>query len=160
MGLNLVPAYEYPQEVAALFTEYTDTLIAGDPEFRKYLDKQNYEEEVSHLEVKYGRPYGRLYLARWDGEIAGCIGLRKIDQYNCEMKRLYVRPEFQGKGIGRALAEMVIADAKEIGYSNMLLDTLPFLKTAIHMYKSMGFYEIPSYNNSPMEGLVYLKLEL
>lgn len=160
MGLSLVPAYEFPQEVAALFTEYTNTLIAGDPEFRKYLDKQNYEEEVRHLEIKYGWPCGRLYLARWDGEVAGCIGLRKIDQHNCEMKRLYVRPEFQGKGIGRALAEKVIADAREIGYSNMLLDTLPFLQTAIDMYKSMGFYEIPSYNNSPMEGLVYLKLEL
>ena len=160
MGLSLVPAYEYPREVAALFTEYTDTLIAGDPEFRKYLNKQNYEQEVKHLEVKYGQPYGRLYLAHWDGNIAGCIGLRKIDQHNCEMKRLYVRPEFQGKGIGRALAQKVIADAREIGYSSMLLDTLPFLQTAIDMYKSMGFYEIPSYNNSPMEGLVYLKLEL
>ena len=65
--------------------------------FKKYLDIQNYDEEIEHLEMKYGMPYGRLYLIYCDEKLAGCIGLRKIDNQNCEMKRLYIRPEFRGK---------------------------------------------------------------
>ena len=160
MGLVIVPGYGYPEEICRLFTRYTDTLVEGDPEFRRYLDKQNYQQEVQHLEEKYGKPHGRLYLALWDDIPVGCVGLRRLDDRNCEMKRLYVCPEFQGKGIGKQLAQRVIRDAREIGYEGMMLDTLPFLKQAIGMYRDMGFYEIPSYNNSPMENLVYLKLDL
>ena len=76
------------------------------------------------------------------------------------MKRLYVRLKFRGKQIGEKLIEKIIKDAKEIGYSSMLLDTLPFLKSAIRLYKKYGFYEILSYNNSPMETSIYMKLDL
>ena len=92
--------------------------------------------------------------------LAGCIGLRKIDDFNCEMKRLYVRPYFRGKHIGDYLVRKIIDDAKKIGYKHMLLDTLPFLKNAIHMYKKYGFYEISCYNDSPLETTVYMKLDL
>ena len=76
------------------------------------------------------------------------------------MKRLYVRPEFRGKRLGNILVEKIIADAKEIGYSYMLLDTLPFLQSAIRMYKKFGFYEIERYNDSPMDTSIYMKLDL
>ncbi len=98
--------------------------------------------------MKYGMPYGRLYLVYCDERLAGCIGLRKIDNENCEMKRLYTRPEFRGKKLGNILVEKIIEDAKKTGYSYMLLDTLPFLQSAIHIYKKFGFYEIESYIES------------
>jgi ribosomal protein S18 acetylase RimI-like enzyme len=78
----------------------------------------------------------------------------------CEMKRLYVKPEFRGNGIAKILAERIISDAKSIGYSSMLLDTLPFLQTAISMYRKMGFYEIECYNDSPLDDTIYMKLDL
>ena len=83
MNLEILPAFDYPQEVRALFSEYTQMLIAGDSSFSQYLALQNYDEEIAHLEKKYGPPWGRLYLARWEGQIAGCIGLRRLDEENC-----------------------------------------------------------------------------
>lgn len=160
LGIQIQPAYGFPQEVAALFSEYTDMLIAGDAKFRKYLDIQDYDEELKHLEVKYGLPCGRLYVAYCDGKLAGCIGLRKINEKECEMKRLYVRPGFRGRHIGGELVRRIIEDAKEIGYTYMLLDTLPFLQSAIRIYREYGFYEIPSYNDSPMDTSIYMKLDL
>lgn len=160
MELKIVPAYSFPKEIRILFSEYTKMLIEGDSSFQKYLELQNYDEELEHLDIKYGLPDGRLYIAFYHGELAGCIGLRKIDEWNCEMKRLYVRPAFRGKKIGSKLIQQIIKDAKEIGYSHMLLDTLPFLKSAINMYETIGFYEIPSYNDSPMTTSIYMKLDL
>lgn len=160
MNITIIPAYDYPQEIGILFSEYTNMLIAGDPSFQKYLDIQHYDEELKNLNVKYGTPYGRLYLAYYNNELSGCIGLKKMDKQHCEMKRLFVRPSFRGKQIGNQLIQQIINDAKEIGYSYMLLDTLPFLKSAIHMYKKFGFYEIESYNDSPMSTSIYMKLDL
>lgn len=160
MGIKIVSAYDRAEEVRRLFEEYTDMLVENDPSFQEYLDIQNYSEEMEHLEKKYGLPDVRLYLAYCDEELAGCIGLRKMDSQNCEMKRLYVRPAFRGRKIGNLLVEKIIDDAKKIGYSYMLLDTLPFLKSAIHMYKKYGFYEINSYNDSPMNTSIYMKLNL
>lgn len=160
MGLKILPAYEYAEEIRALFCEYTALLIAGDGTFKEYLAVQNYDEEISHLSSKYGLPGGRLYIAFYDGEAAGCVGLRKIDEKNCELKRLYVRSAFRGKHIGNTLIRQIIKDAKEIGYSHILLDTLPFLTDALHLYKACGFYEIPSYNDSPMSTSIYMKRDL
>ncbi|MBU9729071.1 GNAT family N-acetyltransferase [Diplocloster modestus] len=160
MDIKIVPAYEQREEISILFSEYINTLITNDESFKKYLHIQNYDEEVEHLESKYGMPDGRLYSVSCDGKLAGCVGLRKIDNQNCEMKRLYVRPEFRGKKLGNILIEKIIGDAREIGYSYMLLDTLPFLQGAIHMYRKFGFYEIESYNNSPMDTSIYMKLDL
>ena len=160
MDIKITPAYEFREEIKDLFSEYTDMLISGDPAFKKYLQIQNYDEELEHLEIKYGMPEGRLYLAWCDGKAAGCIGLKKIDKDNCEMKRLYVRPEFRGRKIGELLIRKIIDDAKKTGYKHMLLDTLPFLKSAVHMYKKWGFYEIDCYNNSPMDASIYMRLDL
>lgn len=160
MEVILISAYDHPQEVGLLFSEYTDMLIAGEPSFGNYLDIQHYDEEVKHLETKYGLPFGRLYLAYYDSSLAGCIGLRKIDEKNCEMKRLYVRPQFRGKHIGDQLVRKIVEDAGEIGYSHILLDTLPFLESALHIYKKYGFYEIESYNDSPVASSVYMRLDL
>lgn len=160
MNIQILPAFNRPDTVRALFSEYTEMLAAGDPSIQQYLDIQHYDEELNHLEAKYGLPDGRLYLAYCDGEPAGCIGLRKIDSRNCEMKRLYVRPSFRGKKIGFRLVEQILKDAKEIGYAYILLDTLPFLQSAIQMYKSFGFYEIESYNDSPMDTSIYMKRPL
>ena len=160
MDIELVLAYSFSQEVDMLFSEYTNMLIEKDSAVKKYLDIQHYDEELKHLEIKYGLPYGRLYLAYCNGELAGCIGLRKIDDLNCEMKRLYVRPKFRGKYIGNYLIQNIIFDAKKIEYSYILLDTLPFLEAAIHLYKKFGFYEIPSYNYSPIDTSIYMKLDL
>lgn len=160
MGVKLKLAYSCKDEIGELFTEYTNMLLEGDPTFKKYLDIQNYDQEVEDLEEKYGKPEGRLYIVYFNGQVAGCIGLRKIDNENCEMKRLYVRPEFRGNHIGNELVNRIIDDAKEIGYKFMLLDTFPFLENAIQMYKNFGFYEISSYNNSPMDSLIYMKMDL
>lgn len=160
MSIEIVEAYTHKDEVRGLFAEYTDMLIEGDGNFKKYLEIQNYDEELEHLENKYGLPCGRLYLAYYEGMLAGCIGLKKIDDFNCEMKRLYVRPQFRGKHIGDYLVKQIIEDARGIGYMHMLLDTLPFLSNAIHMYKKFGFYEIDSYNDSPLDTSIYMKLDL
>lgn len=160
MSVRIEAGYGYPDEIAMLFSEYTDMLVENDPEFAKYLGKQNYDEELKHLEGKYRLPYGRLYIALDGDRAVGCAALRRIDEENCEIKRLYVRSEYRKNGLGRRLAEQIVADAKSIGYKRMLLDTLPFLKNAIALYKSMGFYEIESYNNSPMKGLIYMRLDL
>lgn len=160
MDIKIVLAYMHTQEITALFSEYTNMLIANDRSFQNYLDLQRYDEEIQHLEEKYGMPSGRLYLAYCDGEAAGCIGLKNMDGMNCEMKRLYVRPQFRGKNIGKLLIQKIIGDAKEIGYSYMLLDTLPFLEKAIHMYEKFGFYTIDCYNNSPMSTSIYMRLDL
>lgn len=160
MKLEIIPAYDQPLEVGLLFSEYSKLLVTGEPSFKGYLDIQGFDAEIKDVKEKYGLPWGRLYLAYYDGELAGCIGLKKMDEQNCEMKRLYVRPEFRGKKIGSRLVEKILADAKDIGYSHMLLDTLPFLEAALHMYKKYGFYEIECYNNNPLDNAIYMKLDL
>ena len=160
MSIEIIEAYSYKEEIKSLFNEYTEMLIRGDSEFKNYLELQNYDHETENLEEKYGLPYGRLYIVLCDGNISGCIALRKIDSENCEMKRLYVKPEYRGKNIGALLVKNIINEAREIGYKHILLDTLPFLQTAMEMYKRYGFYEIESYNNSPMDNLIYLKYDL
>lgn len=160
MSIEIVPAYDAPQEIGSLFSEYTEMLIQASPAFSQYLKLQNYEDELRHLETKYGLPDGRLYLASSGSTPAGCIALRRIDAERCEMKRLYVKPVFRGKRIGNILISKIISDAREIGYRQMLLDTFPFLQAAIRLYQQVGFYEIPSYNDNPMDTLVYMCLDL
>lgn len=160
MALDIVLAYDRADEVRELFAEYMDMLLEGDPTFAGYLTIQNYDDELKDLSHKYGLPDGRLYLAYWDGELAGSIALRKINDENCELKRMYIKPQFRRKGIAKALVLRLIGDACSIGYRYMLLDTLPFLETAIRMYKNIGFYEIGRYNNSPMDTSIYMKFDL
>ncbi len=160
MNIEIVDGYVFKDEIKSLFNEYTEMLVQKDEKFKNYLELQNYDHEIENLEKKYGRPHGRLYLVLFDNSPIGCIALRKIDEVNCELKRLYIKPQYRGKNIGSTLIKLVTDDAKEIGYKHILLDTLPFLTTAIDLYKKLGFYVIESYNNSPMDNLIYLKYDL
>ncbi len=160
MSLELTNACREPEEVRPLFREYTDMILENVPSFRAYLDLQHYDDELACLERKYGPPEGRLYLARWDGEAAGCAGLRKLDENRCELKRLYVRPAFRGRQIGEALLRRLIEDARAIGYRQMLLDTLPFMGSALGLYRRFGFHPISRYNDSPLDSTIYLGLDL
>ena len=160
MGLVIRAAYDSPEEIRTLFAEYTAILVEGDPAFRGYLDQQNYEQELRDLRGKYGEPEGRLYLAEWDGETAGCAALHRLDETRAELKRLYVRPAFRGHGIGRLLTEKIISEARLAGYRVLQLDTQPFLPTALRMYQRMGFEEMPGYNDSPLESTIYMQMEL
>lgn len=160
MEVNVKLAYDKKNDIKELFREYTEMLVDHDPNFAKYLEIQDYDSELHHLAEKYGQPEGRLYIAEVEHEAAGCIALRKIDEGNCEMKRLYVRPAFRGHKIASKLVVTIMEDAKKVGYKSVLLDTLPFLEGAIRLYKKMGFYEIESYNNSPMDSTIYMKFDL
>lgn len=160
MEIRIVDGLKHKAEIKALFGEYTHMLVSNDSDFADYLALQNYDNELQNLEEKYGLPYGKLHLIFCDNEVAGCIALRRIDDFYCEMKRLYIRPKFRKHGLGTILVKRIITDASEIGYSAILLDTFPFLDDAIRLYKSLGFYDIPSYNNSPMDNLIYLRLDL
>lgn len=160
MSLQLELAYNHREEVGELFREYTRMLVELDPEFQKSLDEQNYDEELEHLEDKYGLPGGRLYLAWQDGELAGCVGMKKLDDKTGELKRLYVRPSFRGQHLGRELVERIIEDARSLGYSRLMLDTMPELVSARHMYENMGFRVTERYNNSPLDTTIFMEYRL
>jgi len=121
---------------------------------------QGFEKELAELPGEYAPPEGRLFLAFVEGELAGCVALHRFRGDTCEMKRLYLRPGQRGSGAGRRLAEAVIAAAREIGYARMVLDTLPSMKTAQALYRSLEFREIPSYRENPVEGALFMELEL
>lgn len=124
------------------------------------LDFQNFEEELKTLPGDYSPPDGCILLAFYNDNLAGCVGLRKFKDEICEMKRLYVRPEFRKKRIGRALSDAIINQALKIGYHFMRLDTLPHMKVAIALYLSLGFKEIKPYCYNPFEGAKFFELNL
>jgi len=126
-----------------LFEEYAASLDIS-------LDFQNFDEELASLPAEYTPPEGCMLLAFWQGQVAGCIALRKIDDETCEMKRLFTRPEFRGLKIGRALADELIRRAREIGYRRMRLDTLPSMERARGMYTALGFRNIEPYRYNPI----------
>jgi putative acetyltransferase len=137
-----------------LFQEYAQSLGVN-------LCFQNFEQELAGLPGHYAPPDGRLLLAEYDGQLAGCVALHKWDDGICEMKRLYLRPSFRGKGLGRAIAEKIIADASSIGYQRMRLDTIePLMKDAVEMYRKLGFREIAPYRPNPIAGAMYMELQL
>ena len=123
MDIKIVPGYDRKDEIRELFSEYTAALIEKNRAFAGYLALQNYDEELAHLQEKYGMPEGRLYLLLCDGKPAGCIALKKFSRDSCELKRLYVRPEYRGRGLAKRLARKGIEAAGEAGYRHILLDT-------------------------------------
>jgi putative acetyltransferase len=148
---------ESPAQVAQareLFLEYAQSLGFS-------LCFQNFDKELAGLPGYYAPPEGRLLLVECEGQLAGCVALHKLDQTICEMKRLYLRPQFRGQGLGRSLAERIIAEARQIGYQRMRLDTVePVMKDAVAMYRRLGFNEIAPYCANPMAGTLYMELEL
>ena len=158
--IELVRGLDRWEETKPLFLEYTQMLVTMNPAFAAYLTIQHYDDELTHPERKYGEPGGRLWLALADGESAGTIALRRLDDTRCEMKRLYVPPRFRHRGIGGVMIERIFQDAREIGYKHMLLDTLPPLTDAIAMYRARGFYDVPCYNDSPVERTIFLQKDL
>jgi putative acetyltransferase len=137
-----------------LFLEYAKSLGFS-------LCFQNFDKELAELPGHYTPPEGRLLLAEYEGQVAGCVALHKLETGICEMKRLYLRPGFRGKGLGRALAERIIAEARGIGYQRMRLDTVePVMKDAVAMYRKLGFKEIAPYRANPMAGTMYMELKL
>ena len=155
-ALQIIPASSSAQIAQAreLFLEYAASLGFS-------LCFQNFDQELAGLPGEYAPPDGRLLLAEYEGQLAGCVALHKIEPGICEMKRLYLRPQFRGKGLGRALAEHLIAEARQMGYRRMRLDTVePVMKDAVAMYRVMGFREITPYRPNPMAGTLYMELDL
>ncbi|MCL2717646.1 MAG: GNAT family N-acetyltransferase [Lachnospiraceae bacterium] len=160
MKIEIKPAYNKRENIIALFTEYTTMLAEVRGDIADYLELQNYDYELEHLEEKYGYPHGRLFIAYADDKVAGCIGLRRLNEIECEMKRLFIRPEFRNLGIANELATKLMNEAKEAGYQSMLLDSLPELVPALKFYEKLGFYCIPAYNDSPVMNTVFMKIDL
>ncbi|PYN55272.1 MAG: GNAT family N-acetyltransferase [Candidatus Rokuibacteriota bacterium] len=153
--MEIIEARALPdiERARELFREY-ETSLGVDLCF------QGFEQELAGLPGAYARPSGRLLLAVDDGRPAGCVALRPLGADGCEMKRLYVRPEFRGRRVGRLLAERVIAEARAIGYPRMRLDTLPSMKEAIPLYRSLGFAEIGPYYANPVPGALFMERAL
>ncbi|MGA2353209.1 MAG: GNAT family N-acetyltransferase [Terriglobales bacterium] len=142
------------EHVRELFLEYGKSLDFS-------LCFQSFDVELKTLPGAYAPPTGRLLLARSGDAAAGCIALRRLEAAICEMKRLYVRPEARGSGLGRMLVERLIAEARTIGYERMRLDTVgSAMQDAIALYRKMGFREIPPYTNIPIEGALWMELLL
>ncbi len=139
--------------IRKLFTEYEEFLGVD-------LCFQDFEKELESLPAPYGPPDGVMFIALEGDAAAGCVAVKNLGEGRCEMKRLFVRPAFRGRGLGRELAEIVIGKASEMGYSAMRLDTLSRLKEALELYRSLGFKEIPPYYHNPLPDVVFMELEL
>jgi putative acetyltransferase len=154
--MNIIHAESQEQidQARELFREYESWLGLD-------LCFQNFEKELAELPGAYEPPTGRLLLAFENDELAGCVALRKLSDGVCEMKRLFLRPQFHGQGHGRELAETIIAEARRAGYERMRLDTLPEqMGKAIALYRSLGFREIEPYYKNPVKGAMFMELDL
>jgi len=170
---------ELLEEVRKLFLEYAASTGLD-------LSFQGFDHELATLPGKYARPQGRLLLLIEDGRPGGCVGMRSLEgrrpaasrraswpggsisqnssnptvERTCEMKRFYIRPEFRGRGLGRVLANRIIDEARQAGYTTMLLDTLPTMTAAIALYERLGFHDTALYTHNPVPGTRFFELVL
>jgi GNAT superfamily N-acetyltransferase len=153
LRVNSATSMRELEQIRDLFIDYSNSLGFD-------LSFQNFQKELNELPGDYSPPSGRLFLGFHGSDPAGCVALRRISEEICEMKRLFVRPQYRGLGLGRALAMKVIEVACEIGYRRMRLDTVPTMQTAIALYVSLGFKEIEPYRYNPMAGAKFMELRL
>lgn len=153
LEFKLVNSKELIEETKCIFKEYQESIETD-------LCFQKFEEELASLPGKYALPNGRLYLVYVDGKLAGSVALRPMEDNNCEMKRLYVRPKYRGMRLGRILAEKIIDEARKIGYKKMFLDTLDTMVSAVILYKKLGFKDAPEYCFNPINGAIFMFKEL
>ena len=154
MRLSQATTTDDIQNARQLFEEYAASLGFS-------LCFQNFDQELASLPGKYSPPTGRLLLAYSNEQLAGCIALRQLDTGTCEMKRLFVRPDFRGARLGKVLVEAIIAEARAIGYKRMCLDTVPGkMDRAIGLYEAIGFRDVEPYYDSPVEGARFMELNL
>jgi GNAT superfamily N-acetyltransferase len=142
---------EQIERVRQLFREYADGTGACEC-------FEGFGKEIAGLPGPYSPPTGQLLLAQLEGQSAGCVALRKLDNDTCEMKRLYVRPDARGRHLGRQLAEAIVTEARRIGYRAIRLDTLSSMVAARALYRSLGFRVIPRYNETPGPGVIHMEL--
>jgi len=159
-SVSLIPAFDRRSELIPLYEEYGAMLLETDPVFARSLAQQNYDEEILHLEEKYAPPKGQIYLVFVDGELAGCVGMKPSDDSHAELKRLYVRPTFRGRNLGETLTRRIMDDARKAGYRYLRLDTLPGLKSALKLYRRLGFREIDPYYDCLVPGTIFMEIEL
>jgi len=136
-----------------LFEEYAQSLGVD-------LSFQDFAKELYTIDVQYSHPEGALLLAWAESKAIGCAGIRKLDDEVAELKRMYIRGEYRGYGIGVQILEQSLLKAKELGYKKIRLDTLKTMEKAQALYRSFGFYEIPSYRFNPLEGTIYMEKAL
>jgi GNAT superfamily N-acetyltransferase len=142
------------EPVRTLFREYADSLGFD-------LCFQNFDRELAELPGPYAPPSGCLLLAMVEGELAGCVALKRLSDDVCEMKRLYLRSRHRGTGLGRTLAEQILHEARRLGYQAIRLDTVPsVMGSAVALYQSIGFQGIPAYCFNPVPGALFLELRL
>lgn len=144
---------EHLAVVRKLFLEYAESLGFS-------LCFQDFDKELAALPGEYAPPTGCLILAVADSKPNGCVALHKLEEGICEMKRLYIKPGFRGKGFGKLLVNVVLEEAKKIGYAKMRLDTVPQMKEAINLYRQIGFKEIEPYRKNPIDGALYMEMDL
>ena len=154
-GLNIIQleSSQHLDVIRALVVEYAESLDFD-------LDFQNFKDELAQLPGEYAPTEGCLIIAFYQGEPAGCVGLRKLEKNICEMKRLYVRPRYRAMGVGKVLAESIIREAGVRGYKHMRLDTVPSMKKARGLYLSMGFKKIDPYCYNPIQGATFMEKKL
>jgi putative acetyltransferase len=150
---NLVKTTEEFAAAAILFKEYAQWLQVD-------LCFQNFEEELLQLPKMYNLPTGGIILCKKDETYIGCVGIRKIDETNCELKRMFVQLPYHKLGIGSILLQKAIDLAKDCGYKTIKLDTLNHMTPAINLYKKNGFYEVTPYYHNPNETAVYMQKQL
>lgn len=154
-------AYGQIDTIKELFTEYREILVNS----YSHIEGINFcfvsfQEELNSLEEIYKLPKGRLYIAKYNNEIAGCVALKPLDDKLCEVKRLYVRQKFRQLGIGKLLMNSIIKDAKELNYSTIVLETFESLETAVHIYYKLGFKKLEKSYETSEKDILYMGLEL
>lgn len=160
-SMEMLLAYDRLGDVLTMVKEYTNMILEqGGDDVRECLNAQHLNDELADIRKKYALPTGRLYLLLVDSRIAGCVGLTRNDDSYCEIKRLYVRPEYRGQHLSHILISRIVEDAKGLGYKHMRLDTFPFMDNAIKLYQKYGFYYIERYNDNPAKTAVFMQLDL